>query len=126
MARRQRPFALSYSDSVASTVTSGDIGLSIAAPSEGAIIDRAILSISSAGTGAGTLTAAIHERGGTKALSLTTAALTHATAANGVLGIIEGNGVPATAAGTLIDLALTFTGTISSESTIICTCTWLP
>lgn len=128
MARRQRPFALSYVQGGLATGTSdADIALNMVAPSEGAVIDRVILTVgSTAGVGAGTVTAAIHEKGGTRALSETSDSLDFDTAANGVLGTFSGNGVGATAAGTPIDLVLDFTSTITTEGNWICCVTWLP
>jgi len=77
-----------------------------------------------AGAGEATAAVVLQERGTTKALAASGTFDLDGTA--GTIISMLGNGVGATAAGTICDLNLTFTGTTTTAATIGCIVTWLP
>ena len=125
MARRQRPFALCQNFTVVTGLADADVAVPIIAPSEGALVDRMIITQAVAGVGEGDSPILIQARGTTAASIVEAGTFTLADAA-GTIQILEGSGLAATAAGTVYDLNLVFTGTTTTQATITCCVTWLP
>lgn len=125
MARRQRPFALCQNFNISTGLADTDVAIPLIAPSEGAVIDRMIITVATAGAGEGDSPFLLQERGTTIAGMVQTYTLALATTA-GVSTILLGTGKGAAAAGTVYDMNLVFTGTTTTQAQLTCCVTWLP
>ena len=124
MARRQRPFALSSTSKVSTALANADVKLtSIICPSDGAYVDRFIVTATTAGVGTGTAAVILQKRG--TATAVAGSGTFDLDAAAGVTIVMEGNAV-SSVVGTEYDLNLVFTGTTTTAATVTCMVVWLP
>ena len=126
MARKSRKYQqISQCQDVELGTADGDVVLPIQAPSEGAIIDRIIITdqIVGAVTSAGSYTLIVEEYGTATALT-GTITIGQADAGVGTIVAADGNGVGASAEGKLLQFQVTEVGTVATTLTVAVTIWW--
>ena len=128
MPGRQREFSVVVQNSVGDwRTTTGAQVLNLCAPTEGAILIDATFTTLTVGVGSGTYDSiSIQESGTAIALTNTsgTAFIDADAAIATIHGTLEGNGTPATAQGTLLEVQVVVAGTITTGTQVMVSLTW--